>query len=145
MTIEIHREFAEKVLEAMTARQIEIELLDGSMTDRVTMNFDMEVYIDTNPKHRACGTVGCIAGWAYVVGHNFKIERNVSQGNVMDWAANHMFVDPNESWELFTPFADGTPHNIEYDEISMDDAIRALENLIEHGDPLWRTVLEDRI
>jgi hypothetical protein len=99
--------------------------------------FDMREY------HNGCGTVGCIAGWIYFnnkeefdANHIRSIEHLMMLYGVPKDVAYDLHNGPNRLFFMFD-----SEHSL--GEVTEGDAIKAIDNFIATGEPLWEEVLED--
>lgn len=84
--------------------------------------------------HR-CGTVACIAGWAYAVKHGSKLPKNaVGDVEYAAYSEAVKFFGLNDSlsdtWELFHP-------SRPWATITPKDAVKVLRNLAKTGKVDW--------
>lgn len=73
----------------------------------------------------SCGTIGCIGGWmARQMGLN-EIE-----------AHDYVYETPGKTYDLFFPKG----LNGDWDKITPKQAVKAIDNFLETGDPKWPQV-----
>ena len=93
------------------------------------------------PVH-ACGTVCCIAGLAYLWEHgNDHKAAFHEEGCIwlfLDSLAYMLDITPKVAKRLAVP-----PATYGLKDITADQAIAALDNVLETGEPLWETILEN--
>lgn len=84
-------------------------------------------------KFEQCGTIGCIGGhMALILGWRSPYESDAHRG-----ASYHayMYVDHGRSKALYDLFY---PHPLhEWEQITPEMAVEAIDNFLEYGDPKW--------
>lgn len=98
--------------------KVMVALGDGIITEQ---EFYMPVWRDRGEvaRHRGCGTVACIGGWAETLG-------KVSMRHAGDQGMNELFHPPGVDWRAIGPI----------------EAIRAIQNYLFTGVPNWRKAMK---
>lgn len=97
--------------------------------------FNMETTGKYSPD---CGTVACIGGWMYAAMHNNEItESDFGRlSPAVERQANYV-SSSSPMGRLFYP-----PVTYDYHTITTEQAVKAIDNFVEHGDPHWSLVME---
>lgn len=81
-----------------------------------------------------CGTAACIAGWAVQL---FGDEAIMPNALIDEYAAVLLNLNEVMAEALFVPEV-----NVSFLDITVDDAILAINNLIDRGSPHWEEIIE---
>ena len=126
--------------------QVEQWLLAGAPERK----FDMNVLIDdVKDKENWCGTSCCIAG--YVFQQTKAYDAVVKKGeNFFQWqhdieqiAADALGINRHEANRLFFVHnSEGLDYQGDWEAITPQQAAQAVRNVIDHGTPMWETILD---
>lgn len=127
--------------------QVEQWLLAGAPERK----FDMNVLVDdVQGKENWCGTSCCIAGYVFQQTKAYdaviKKDEPFFQWNhdIEQIAADTLGVDKSEAYKLFYVRKSGTDSNDyqgDWEKITPAQAAQAVRNVIDHGTPMWETIL----
>jgi len=128
--------------------QVEQWLLAGAPERK----FDMNVLVDdVKGKENWCGTSCCIAG--YVFQQTKTYDAVIKSGETFyQWqhdiegiAADALGMDKSEAYKLFFVRESGNDYSDyqgDWEAITPQQAAKAVRNVIDHGTPMWETILD---
>ena len=127
--------------------QVEQWLLAGAPERK----FDMNVLVDdVKDKENWCGTSCFIAGYVFQQTKAYdavvKKDEPFFQWNhdIEQIAADALGVDKSEAYKLFYVRGSGDDYSDyqgDWEKITPAQAAQAVRNLIDHGTPMWETIL----
>lgn len=125
--------------------QVEQWLLAGAPERRFDMGRLVEV--PAGQKDNWCGTACCIAGYVYQQNVKFdptKHDRHFyGFWEVDDLATKALGLSEGVAKKLFyMEDSQGYQYDGDWDQVTAADAAKAVRNVIDHGEPLWETILE---
>lgn len=126
-------------------QQVERWLLAGAPERAFNMNRLVEIPADQ--KENWCGTACCIAGYVYQQNVKFDATRHnhrfFGYGEVEDIAAKALGISESVGEKLFyIQDSKGWQYEGNWDEVTAAHAAQAVRNVIDHGEPLWETILD---
>jgi hypothetical protein len=126
--------------------QVEQWLLAGAPERK----FDMNVLVDdVKDKENWCGTSCCIAG--YVFQQTKAYDAVIKKGerfwqwdhDIEEVAATALEMDREQAHKLFyIQDSEGMNYNGDWDAVTPQQAAQAVRNVIDHGTPMWETILD---
>lgn len=106
------------------------------------VKFDMQEWL---AEGRSCGTVACIAGFAWMVMPQAELEAIDAEG-VGDIAAAWLGLDTETAKALFVPASEGDVFGgISYAQISRGMAARSIRILAETGKVDWKRARREHV
>lgn len=148
----------------MTAEQLNItqKEYDGLLWVRDLLKSKKLVYIDDDEfpegrnafnmslghKRYECGSVACVGGWVWV---HMNLDKVVQSGGpefgfyeVTEWQASnaHDYVYNPTSGRLSDLYF--PPSHINYESITAEQAVEAIDNFLRSGEPDWEGIWEER-
>jgi hypothetical protein len=127
--------------------QVEQWLLAGAPERK----FDMNVLVDdVQGKENWCGTSCCIAGYVFQQTKAYdaviKKDEPFFQWNhdIEQIAADALGMDKSEAYKLFFVRETGNDYGDyqgDWEKITPAQAAQAVRNVIDHGTPMWETIL----
>ena len=133
----------------ITAKEYEALLKVRDLLSKREVLFNMSAIISDKKYHHGygkdvhnCGTVGCIGGWMAVIMRN-KLDNfdfNKVKCSAIDSVIDYVVDKHSQSLhKLFYPAL----VNIEWSEITPSQAICAIDNFMNTGDPDWLSIVPE--
>ena len=113
--------------------------------------FDMNVLVDdVKDKENWCGTSCCIAGYVFqqTKAYDAVVQRGSTfrqwEHDIENVAAQALGISFAEATKLFfINNSEGFDYAGEWEAVTPQQAAQAVRNVIEHGTPMWETILDN--
>jgi hypothetical protein len=140
----MERDDADAAVKKKASQEMNIERLehvrDWLLAGAPERKFNMNIWLKSSPSQdNWCGTTCCIAGYCIT-----QIAPNLADAlRIGDYAAvagEWLGLTQNVAMDLFLPIhTDGDPED--YQMITTEQAAQAVSNVIQHGKPMWGSIL----